>query len=376
MECIMARHSLLILLFSLILCIYSPCAFAEDLPQSTVKELVKIVEEKAFAVPSGHSIDRFLDQSKINSRDVRRFLLSFDKWAVWTDKEEKSLQRKFLAEYKGGLGLSLVQSKHDALVCIPHPHEAADKGGVREGDILVGVDDFKVQSVPIKAVAVLLLGHPNTEVVLSVMRGNELLEIPIIRQKIEPAPHVEFFQYEEFAYIRIWEFQKNTPDVLVRQLQKINTASLVIDVRGNSGGNLIASLLCAAEFLPENTFLGMSQGDEREEPKTKRTRRMGNYFDKWSIIIWQDDLTASSAEAFVAALIDNEVAINMGETSFGKSFAQSVFEVEGNTLTLTTEELFGPDGESWADRGIEPYVPLKRASVKNLIRESYRYFNN
>jgi carboxyl-terminal processing protease len=58
------------------------------------------------------------------------------------------------------------------------------------------------------------------------------------------------------------------------------------------------------------------------------------------VFIWQDELTASAAEIFIAALTDNARGISIGRTSAGKGTRQDVIELnDGAALILTTGSL-------------------------------------
>ncbi len=325
----------------------------QKLEQGITDGVVQMVKKKALAPPSiiksSDLITKDLLGETITVAQVLSYLHSFDSWASLTLSTHNTAPS--LIKNGGSVGMALVQNRKNQIVCIPYPHGPAARAGIIEGDILMGIDSLheakKHFSGPV--------GHPLT---LVIDRGHSSHTYTLIREKFSP-PHVDLVQHEGFARIRIWYFDRNTPQFFVEKVQQAGQQPLVIDLRGNSGGNILAARTCAAEFLSQNTLLGISMVRENENTSLTRKKHIsahnnGKFLDSASLIIWQDTLTASAAEAFLVALIDNDRAISIGDTTFGKAFAQSTFSVHGQKLSLSTEALLRLNGESWEGRGIEP----------------------
>ncbi len=329
--------------------------FANSNNKTVVEQMLAIVNEKALVSPQILLENEFNQILNPTSADINNFLTTFDKWASWTSKEDHLLNADVNRMYNSGIGLEVIKSKNNKLVCIPYPNKPAANAGILENDILVNVDTYTVTDVSLADIAVLVRGEKNTVVDITVQRGEELLTYKVKRENLSPA-EPEFYQHDGFARIRIWYFEKNTKEKFRTLLKKVGNQPLVIDLRGNSGGSLVSGLSCASEFLPKNTLLSIAQKrtDITSELSRTRSAENGKYFDITPLYIWQNELTASAAEAFTAALVDNHRAVSVGLYSFGKSFAQSVFSIERNTLTITTERLMSPKGVSWASTGLQP----------------------
>ena len=70
--------------------------------------------------------------------------------------------------------------------------------------------------------------------------------------------------------------------------------------------------------------------------------------------------SASASEILTAALVDNNKAIAIGETSFGKGLVQSVKGLkDGTGYKLTTAQYFTPNDNYINGKGITPKIQEK-----------------
>jgi carboxyl-terminal processing protease len=82
------------------------------------------------------------------------------------------------------------------------------------------------------------------------------------------------------------------------------------------------------------------------------------------LVLLVDRGSASSSEIFAAALRDNERAVLVGETTFGKGSIQKVFrQDDGTGIRLTVARYYTPKGVSIDDQGIEPDVMVRNPVV-------------
>ncbi len=351
------RYCLVLFLFVLgVTCPFSADAYP-------TKNVVQLVKTKALSPPSPEKLAQFRSRGQVNDAQMRSFLVQFDPWAHWTSKAELAQQKRSAKANNGSIGMDVVRNKAGEFVCVPYPGGPAYRANVQEGDVLIGMystEDVRQLSGPVGSTAT-----------FSVKRNLNSVSFTIQRQKITP-PHVQLLQHEGFARIRIWRFDKKTPQLFAEKLAEAGLQPIVFDVRGNIGGDIVAALTCAAELLPQGSVLGKAQTRTNTTSralttKNRKAAKLGIYADLAPIFIWQDQLTASAAEAFVLALVENGHAKNIGENTFGKGQAQSVFSVDGNRLVLTTENLLSPTGIRWNDVGIRPQY-VTGTSLYNLLQ--------
>jgi hypothetical protein len=133
--------------------------------------------------------------------------------------------------------------------------------------------------------------------------------------------------------------------------------NLILDLRGNNGGELAVSTAIAGLFLERRTIVGSEQARMDFWPFSRYRRARGaQFFDFENIIILQNNGTASAAEALIAGLsynLDNITTV--GETTNGKAIGQVTIPLRrGFAVRATVLLIQTPDGESIHNIGIVP----------------------
>jgi carboxyl-terminal processing protease len=144
----------------------------------------------------------------------------------------------------------------------------------------------------------------------------------------------------------------------VRRLQAAGMGALVLDLRGNPGGELDACLALAADFLPAGTRLAIvvdADGDET----LHRSQREHPY--EMPVAVLVDRGTASAAELFAASLQVHGRAVVVGERTYGKGSAQQVLPDRGamGAHYATVATFLRPDGGRLDGRGVVPDVAVR-----------------
>lgn len=158
---------------------------------------------------------------------------------------------------------------------------------------------------------------------------------------------------EDIAVIKIPAFTRDTKTKLKKELADVNKVNpLVIDLHGNAGGDLSASIDSAMLLLGDNKKIVSIKTRNGIEHHKSGNGIMG---PGSMLYLWQDEGTASAAEVFIAALTQSHRAISIGKKSFGKGTRQEFFELsDGSVLFLTTSFLQAPDGFLFDGKGLSP----------------------
>ena len=352
-------------------------------------EISAIISKYAISEPNTELLKNFSNKV-LSLEEQKSFLNSFDKYSELIPAKDLKKIIKISQEKKAGVGMDIVWDKYGHIVCIPSPRSPAVKANINYGDILVSIDNRKVSDLASEA-----YGKPDLAEVASLLRGStgESVELGLIRQHDEyigsnsienGIPLTATVRRAEGSYpsvrqlysvagiprIRIYRFATSTPIELDAILRKLSRhAPLILDLRGNTGGDLDAALACIARFLPKDVVI--FERESRGSYKTPVTHESGTH-SKIDLYIWQDALTASSAEVCIAALKQNERVVSVGLPSAGKACAQEWFRLRnGSQLKLTTELFFTPqEGKSWQDIGLLPDVPLRKGETfKQAMKE-------
>ena len=171
------------------------------------------------------------------------------------------------------------------------------------------------------------------------------------------------------------QFQSSTADELdaaLADLAKSETLKgLVLDLRGNPGGLLDQAAKVADKFLetgPIVATVGAAEG--REEKKATPRGTEPNY----PIVVLQSGSSASASEIVSGALKNQDRAVIVGQTSFGKGTVQLVFPritPDGAALKLTIAQYLTPGDVSIQGVGVAPDVQLDPMTADTLEMDLY-----
>jgi carboxyl-terminal processing protease len=142
----------------------------------------------------------------------------------------------------------------------------------------------------------------------------------------------------------------------LRQLGEDSVREVVLDLRGNPGGDAAAAIRLAASFLPAGSVvLRERDSDGDEEAIVAR----GEQSYPWPLSVWIDGGTASAAELVAAALQHHGRATVIGRPSYGKATAQQVVCLsDGATRYATVVEYLLPDSARIDGRGVTPDIAV------------------
>jgi carboxyl-terminal processing protease len=160
------------------------------------------------------------------------------------------------------------------------------------------------------------------------------------------------------GYVRIRCFSSNVRASVfhdLRALARRGMTSLVLDLRGNGGGQVEPMVQLAGDFLEEGTLVVTmtdSDGDEVEY----RARQSRDYAFPVAVLV--DAGTASAAEVFAVCLQAHGRAVVVGGRTYGKSDVQRVVTLpDGTPVYATVARLTVPDGRLVQGTGVEPDLP-------------------
>lgn len=153
--------------------------------------------------------------------------------------------------------------------------------------------------------------------------------------------------------IRVARIAADTPARLHHERERLVASGmevLILDLRGNPGGDLRAALEIAGDFLPEGTLLATIEDDDGDpEPHWARPGASCTL----PVIVWVDRGTASAAEVLAGCLQAHGRAIVAGEPTHGKGAGTS-FTHSGQGLSTRCVRVRLPDGAEIASGGVSP----------------------
>lgn len=227
----------------------------------------------------------------------------------------------------------------------------SEKVGLMAGDRIVEIDDsaFVGKIVTNNESMKRLKGEKGSKVKLGIFRPGEkeILHFTVVRGDI-PVKSIDaaYMLNDKFGYIKVNKFGETTyPEFLIAlaKLNQENCQGIIIDLRGNTGGYMVAPIQMINEFLPNKRLIVYTQG--RKSPRENYTSNGTGSSQKTPLIVLVDEASASASEIFAGAIQDNDRGTIIGRRSFGKGLVQQPIEFsDGSAIRLTIARYYTPSG--------------------------------
>lgn len=301
-------------------------------------------------------------------------------WPEDTDEFDKHTRGDFI-----GVGISIIKNKSEEIeVVTPLEDTPAFRQGILPKDIITAVDGKDISKLSLNKVVDTITGPKGSKVTLTVRRGEQLIEFPLVREKVKiqsvkgwdrkPDGTWDFWKDKEngIGYVRLTNFQRNTVEDLdhaMSELQAQGLKGLILDLRGNPGGLLDSAWQVSSRFLSDGSPVVSTKGRNRAEDQVLEAPGEGPY-SNIPMVVLVDQASASASEIVSGALRDDGRATVIGERTFGKFSVQNLIPLSSSNakLKITTARYYLPSGvslhreptsEKW---GVEPQivVPISR----------------
>jgi carboxyl-terminal processing protease len=294
-------------------------------------------------------------------------------------KQYEALTDQTSGEVSGiGIRMELNEKTKRLTIIEAIENSPALKAGLKPGDEILAINGKSALKMTLEEASTLIRGKEGTSVNLDLERPGNKFSIKLTRATIE-VPTVRYTLKEEagrkVGYIRLQEFSSHAADQMRVAIRKLNTQkvdSYVLDLRGNPGGVLDASIDIARMWLFDgNIGRSVDRKGLNDDKKANRTA-----ITNLPLAVLVDGNSASASEILTGALKDNKRAVVVGSQTFGKALVQSVHKLaDGSGLAVTIAHYYTPNGTDINKKGIVPDIKLdltqtqerQLASNPNLI---------
>lgn len=255
-----------------------------------------------------------------------------------------------------GIGVELGVKNYQLLIISPRDGSPAKEAGLRAGDIILEIDGRPVVDMSEQEAVEALRGANGTSVQLVVMRGDERLRYTIQRRPIDIPSVRAIVTNDNVGVITIASFDDNTARLSTAVANGFRTKAVrgvVVDMRGNPGGSVVAARDVAGLWLPKNSLV-MTEKRAGVTLRTYRTEGV-SVLGGVPTIVLLDGGSASASEVVAGALRDHGFAKIYGAQSFGKGSVQQVRQLgNGGALSFTVSRWFTPKGTNIDGVGVSP----------------------
>jgi carboxyl-terminal processing protease len=294
-----------------------------------------------------------VNRSDLVETAIPAILKKLDPHSVYIPAKDLARANEPLQGNFDGIGISFNMLTDTILVISTIPGGPSEKIGLQAGDKILYVNDSLVagKNISDQRVMGMLKGPRGTVVKIKVLRNGykDLLPFEITRDKIPMySIDVSYMVDSKIGYIRINNFAMTTFDEFMKGLRELKLegmTSLILDLRGNSGGIMDAAIQIANQFLKENQLIVYTKG--RTQPRNEARATGKGEFETGNLAILIDEWSASASEILAGAIQDNDRGTIIGRRSFGKGLVQEPISfADGSGMRLTIARYYTPTGRS------------------------------
>ncbi len=281
---------------------------------------------------------------------INGMLQTLDPHSSFMDPRTYAQMRERQEQRYYGLGITIQSLDRNITVVRVFEGSPAHQKGLRRGDVIAKTGDEDLTGWTTDQAVTKLRGPKGTFVNISIRRPGiaELLPMDVMRDQVTiPSIPAHFIVRGDVGLIRLEDFAEHTDDELGEALEDLKgqgMRKLVLDLRGNPGGQLDQAIRVSNRFLPRGDLIVYTRGRVDNSDEDYHATRQSDYLDMPMVVLVNRN-SASASEIVSGALQDHDRAIVAGETTFGKALVQSVYRVSGGAgLALTTARYYTPSG--------------------------------
>ncbi len=342
--------------------VFQAPTFGEDKDKSRFEKL-ELFNKVLYLIESQYY--RPVDTEKLIQGAIKGMMTTLDPHSSFLDKKVFSKMQEDTQGEFGGLGIEVSHKDGVIVVITPIDDTPAYKAGIKAGDKIVEIDHESTLGITLEEAVDKMRGKPGSKITVGISReGVEgIKRFTLKRKKIKVSAVKSELIQEEFAYVRLTQFQKDAGKGIAKALKALNKKAknkkvkgIVLDLRSNPGGLLDEAVNVSSIFLKD----GIVVSTEARDPKQKEIRyvKKTGYKDlETPVAVLINGASASASEIVAGALQDYKRAIIVGTQSFGKGSVQSIAKIdEEKGVKLTIAQYMTPKDRKIQAVGIKPDI--------------------
>lgn len=342
------------------------------------KELAKFVDAYDAIVNNYY---KEVDKDKLVESAINGMVSSIgDEYTSYSDKDVTDNFNETVNGKYMGIGALIMKSENDLVIYKVFEDSPSYRAGLKDGDIILKLDDKDTKDMSVNDIASIVKNDGNKEVKLLVKRGEENLDITIVKDMVElPVVSGKVINHNDkkIGYISLSIFSSVASEQFNKELVKLEKegiSGLVIDVRGNSGGYLTTVTDIVSYFLKKGDIIYKLEVNDKVTVRKDKTKESRDY----PVAVLIDKNSASASEILASSIKESYNGYVVGTNSYGKGTVQQTLVLsDGSMIKYTIEKWLTPLGNWINDEGVIPtnYVELSSEYLNNPVFENDNQLN-
>lgn len=342
------------------------------------KELAKFVDAYDAIVNNYY---KEVDKDKLVESAINGMVSSIgDEYTSYSDKDVTDNFNETVNGKYMGIGALIMKSEKDLVIYKIFEDSPSYRAGLKDGDIILKLDDKDTKDMSVNDIASIVKNDTNKEVKLLVKRGEENLDITIVKDMVElPVVSGKVINHNDkkIGYISLSIFSSVASEQFNKELVKLEKegiSGLVIDVRGNSGGYLTTVTDIASYFLKKGDIIYKLEVNDKVTVRKDKTKESRDY----PVAVLIDKNSASASEILASSIKESYNGYVVGTNSYGKGTVQQTLVLsDGSMIKYTIEKWLTPLGNWINEEGVIPtnYVELSSEYLNNPVFENDNQLN-
>ena len=342
------------------------------------KELAKFVDAYDAIVNNYY---KEVDKDKLVESAINGMVSSIgDEYTSYSDKDVTDNFNETVNGKYMGIGALIMKNEKDLVIYKVFEDSPSYRAGLKDGDIILKLDDKDTKDMSVNDIASIVKNDDNKEVKLLVKRGEENLDITIVKDMVElPVVSGKVINHNDkkIGYISLSIFSSVASEQFNKELVKLEKegiSGLVIDVRGNSGGYLTTVTDIASYFLKKGDIIYKLEVNDKVTVRKDKTKESRDY----PVAVLIDKNSASASEILASSIKESYNGYVVGTNSYGKGTVQQTLVLsDGSMIKYTIEKWLTPLGNWINEEGVVPtnYVELSSEYLNNPVFENDNQLN-
>jgi len=334
---------------------------SEEAAYPAIERFIQVMETIRARHPD---IDR-LTYDRLVNHALEGMLSSLDPHSSYIHPEMAAAMKAHSETdpFIASLGLTVGLRDSGPYVAAVTANGPADQAKLLANSSIIRIDGKEVANIALPELTQLLnqAAGKVTAIIVKSPVESKPYEAKLIHQQVsdKALTHAEALAgHPQTGYLRLAQFSSSCAaevEAALDELEDNGIKSLILDLRGNPGGDINATVQLLALFLPVKTeVVSVHTRDPQQweylftADKKRRERR-------YPVVVLIDRMSASASELTAGCLQELKRATVIGEVSYGKGSVQNIIPMNnGTALRLTIATYHMPSGSTPHGVGITP----------------------